>query len=256
MMTDRQRTTHGTTQLVGLGLTAAALVFVVVMSAFVLDLTEDLAFLIAVMAVALAGAFVVWRFDALWSRIVGIVVTVAVFMTTFWFVFGIFAPFSPLEFVVGLAYAIGVVLSLVGGVMAIVAGRRGRVGRTRTEQRLVPVIAGVLGVAAVVSVVGLFATRTTVSDAEAAGAVPLEMLKFEFAPEDTDVDTGGNVLLTNSDPFVHDFVVDELGIDVTVGPGSEALVAFDGAAPGTYQYICSLHSDGTSGMMGTITVNP
>jgi plastocyanin len=255
-MSDQGRTTHGTTQLIGLGLLAGALVFVVVMSAFVLDLTEDLVFMITVMAVAVAGALVVWRFDALWSRIVGIVVTLAVFMTTFWFAFGIFAPASPLEFVVGLAYAMGVILSLVGGVMAIVAGRRGRVGRTRTEQRLLPVIAGVLGIAAVVSVVALFATRTTVSDAEAAGAVLVEMVKFEFAPEETSVKTGGTVLLTNSDPFVHDFVLDELGIDVTVGPGSEALVAFNDASPGTYEYICSLHSDGTSGMMGTITINP
>ena len=123
-MADHQRTTHGTAQLIGLSLLAGTLVFVVVMSAFVLDLTEDLVFLITVMAVAVIGALVVWRFDALWSRIVGIVVTLAVFMTTFWFAFGIFAPFSPLEFVVGIAYAIGVILSLVGGVMAIVAGRR------------------------------------------------------------------------------------------------------------------------------------
>jgi plastocyanin len=231
------------------------LAFVVLMSAFVLDLTEGLAFLIVVMAVAAIGALVVWRFDALWSRIVGIVVTLAVFMSTFWFAFGVFAPFSPLEFVVGIAYAIGVILSLVGGVMAIVAGRRDRVGPTRTERRLVPVIAGVLGVAAVVSIVALFATRTSVSDEEAAGAVPLDMVKFEFAPEETSVQAGGTVLLTNSDPFVHDFVLDELGIDVTVGPGSEALVSFEGATPGTYEFICSLHSDGTSGMMGTISID-
>lgn len=249
------RTTHGTMQLVGAGLIAAAVTFVIVVSAFVLDLTEDLVFLIVVLAVAIGGAVVVWRFDALWARIVGLVSTVAVFMTTFWLAFGVFAPFSPLEFVVGLAYAIGVVLSIVGGIMAIVAGRRGRVGATRTERRLLPVIAGVLGIAAVVSIAGLLATRTTVSAEEAAGSVPLDMEKFEFSPDATSVAAGGTVLLTNSDPFMHDFTVEDLGIEVVVGPGSEALVSFEGAAPGTYDYLCTLHSDGTSGMKGTITVD-
>ncbi len=253
-MASDARTTHGLTQLIGVGLIAAAVTFVIAVSAFVLDLTEDLAFLIVVLVVAVGGALVVWRFDALWARIVGLISTVAVFMTTFWLAFGVFAPFSPLEFVVGLAYAIGVVLSIVGGIMAIVAGRRGRVGPTPTERRMLPVIAGVLGVAAVVSVVGLFATRTSVSAEEAAGAVPLDMEKFEFAPEETSVATDGTLLITNSDPFMHDFTLEDLDIEVVVGPGSEALVSFAGAAPGTYDYFCTLHSDGTSGMKGTITV--
>ena len=254
-MPARQRTTHATTQLVGLGLLAVSLLFVVVVSAVVIDLSEELPFLIAVVAIAVVGTVVVWRFDALWARIVGIVATVLVVMTTFWLGFGVFTPFSPLEFVVGLAYVIGVILSLVGGVMAIVAGRRGRVGQTAAEGRLLPSIVGILAVAAVVSVVGLVATRTTVSDAAAAGAVRLDMVKFEFDPDPTTVQADGTLLVTNSDPFSHDFTLEELDIEVHVGPGSEALINFAGATPGTYDYVCSLHSDGTSGMMGTITID-
>jgi len=41
---------------------------------------------------------------------------------------------------------------------------------------------------------------------------------------------------------------------MSVGPGSEALVDLTGLSPGTCQYICSFHSDGTEGMMGTLVV--
>ena len=58
----------------------------------------------------------------------------------------------------------------------------------------------------------------------------------------------------NADAFAHDFTLSELDIAVSVGPGSEALVDLTGLSPGTYQYICSFHSDGTEGMMGTLVV--
>jgi plastocyanin len=191
----------------------------------------------------------------LWSRIVGVVATVLMALTSFWLAFGLFTPFSPLEFVVALAFVLGVVISLVGGVEVIVAGRRGQDGQTTAEGRLRPVVFGVLGIAAVVSVVGLVATRTTVSEADAAGATRLDMVKFEFDPDTTAIPAGGSLLVTNSDLFAHDFTLDELGIAVRFGPGSEALIDFAGATPGTYNYICSIHSDGTTGMTGTITID-
>ena len=40
----------------------------------------------------------------------------------------------------------------------------------------------------------------------------------------------------------------------TVGPGSEVLVDLDGAAAGTYTYVCTLHSSDGEGMVGTITI--
>ncbi|MEE8405611.1 MAG: hypothetical protein V3S32_00510 [Acidimicrobiia bacterium] len=52
----------------------------------------------------------------------------------------------------------------------------------------------------------------------------------------------------------HDFTLEELDIYVYFGPGSEALVDLSAASPGTYPYFCSLHSDGTEGMRGTVTI--
>lgn len=255
LVSDSQRTSHSTTQVFGLALIATVLLIVLVVNVLLLGGGEFVGFLIGITLLAMIVTFVVWRFDTLWSRIVGIVGTVVILLTSFWLAFGVFHPFSPIEFVSGLAFFIGVVLSLVGGVMAIVAGRRGKVGQSRGEARIRPVVFGVLGIAAVVSVVGFMATKTTVSDADAAGAVVVDMVEFEFNPEATAVPAGGTVLLTNSDLFVHDFTLDEFDIAVTVGPGSEALVNIPAASPGTYGYICSLHSDGETGMKGTLTID-
>ena len=114
---------------------------------------------------------------------------------------------------------------------------------------------GVIGVLAVFSVIGLLTTRQTVSAEDAAGAIVLDMVDFEFELEAASVPTGGTLLVKNSDPVVHDFKFDELEIKVVVGPGSETLVDLAGLSPGAYDYFCSLHSDGTSGMKGSFSVS-
>jgi plastocyanin len=81
------------------------------------------------------------------------------------------------------------------------------------------------------------------------------MVKFEFNPGSSAVPVDGTLLIRNSDSFVHDFTLDALDVAVTVGPGSETLVDLSGHATGTYVHICSLHSDGETGMIGTITVS-
>lgn len=79
------------------------------------------------------------------------------------------------------------------------------------------------------------------------------------APEE-DVAAGGapaDVLVRNDDAIVHTFTVPELGIDRTVGPGSEALVEVT-ADPGTYAFYCRPHADlsqpdpARAGMAGTL----
>lgn len=252
MNTD-DRTTHATTQTVGLTLVAASFALVITASLILLGGDDVAPFVVLVIVVATA-AFLTWRFDRTWSKIVGLVASVLA-LGGFFLGFGIFQIFSPLEFVAGIAYVVGWFLSVVGGIRAIIAGRRDRVGRTKGEARLPAVIFAILGVAAVVSVAGFFATRQSVSDAEAAGATTLEMVNFEFAPETLDLATSGTLLVRNADPFVHDIVFDDLDIAETVGPGSAVLVDLEDAAPGTYTYVCTLHSSGREGMVGTVTID-
>jgi plastocyanin len=253
-MSDSQRTTHSTTQVFGLALIAGVLAIILAVNVLLLGGGDFLGFLIGITLFAVVVTFVAWRFDTLWSRIVGLVGTVVILMTSFWLAFGVFQPFSPVEFITGLAFLIGFVLSVVGGVRAILAGRRSDVGQSKGEARQVAVVFSVIGLATVVSVVGFMATKTTVSDADAQGAVVVDMVEFLFNPEATQVAAGGTLLVTNSDMFTHDFTLDEFDISVTVGPGSETLINIPTATPGTYDYLCTLHSDGETGMKGTLTI--
>jgi len=249
----KERTAHSSTQVFGLALISAAILTVMVVIVTVFD-GEDAGFFAVIAAVVLATTFVVWRFDTQWARVLGLVLTIASVLMMFWLAFGLFQIFSPLEFVVGLTYVLGVLLSLVGGIRALIASRKGVEGPTRAEGRVRTGVLTVIGVAAVVSIVGFIATKESVDDAAAAGATAIDMTNFEFEPGSASVPAGGKILLQNKDPFVHDFTLDALGIAVTVGPGSEVLVDLSAAGSGAYDYFCSLHSDGTSDMIGSLTV--
>ncbi len=248
-----ERTAHSTTQVLGLGLISAALLVVVAVILIMLG-GEDIALFAVLAAVGVVVTLVVWRYDRLWARIVGLVATVVLALGAFFLAFGLFQPFSPLEFIVGLAFVLGVLLALYGGIATLVAGRRGSMGPTRGEGWIRTAVVAIMGVGVVISIAGFLATRTTVSAAEAAAATPLEMVKFEFEPETTAVSAGGSLYVTNTDAFAHDFTLEDLDIYVHIGPGSEAIVDLSTAPPGTYDYHCSLHSDGTTGMRGTLTI--
>jgi plastocyanin len=251
-MTDRERAAHATTQTFGLGLVTAALLTVVILT-FVLFDGEDVAMFVILTAIAGGATFLTWRFDTQWARALGILGTV-LSLGGFFLGFGLFQLFSPLEFTVAVIYVLGILLSLVAGIMAIVASARHKTGPSRREPLVPKVALGLIGIAAVVSVAGYFVTRETVSDEAAAGATEIDMKKFEFSPETSTVPASTTILVKNTDPFTHDFTLDALDISQTVGPGSEVLVDLSNAAPGTYEYVCTLHSDNGEGMVGTIVI--
>lgn len=252
-MAGEDRTAHSLTQVFGLALMSVALLAVVTLTLVLFD-GEDAGFFGTVALVAVIVTFLVWRFDSTWARVLGILGTLAVFAAVFFLAFGLLQVFSPIEFIVGMLLLVGFLLSIVGGIRAIIAGRKQRMAPRPGEARLRTGVIAVMSAAALISIVGFFFTKSTVSEAEAAGATTLEMFDFEFEPKQSSVPSGGKLLVVNSDPFAHDLTVNELDVAVHVGPGGEALVDLSGAAPGTYDYFCSLHSDGTEGMVGTITI--
>ena len=252
-MKDTQQPAHARTQTLGLILIAAAFLVLVLLTFALFD-GEDVAIFVVLTAVVGGVAFLTHRFDTQWARSLGLVGTVLSLMG-FFLGFGLFQVFSPIEFTVAISYVVGIVLSLVGGIRAIIASRKGKEGPTSVETRLPRIVAGIVGVAAVVSLFGFIFTRQEVSDGEAEGATVIEMVKFEFEPETTSTPATSRLLITNSDPFVHDFTLEALDIAVTVGPRGEVLVDLADATPGTYAYLCTLHSDGTSGMMGSLVVD-
>lgn len=249
----RERPAYATTQAFGLALMATAMVVVTILTMVLFD-SEGSYWPLA--GIAAAVTFVVWRFDRMWAKILGLLGTLAIGATTFYFAFGLFQPFSPLEFIIGLMVVVGFFTSLVGGIMTLAVGRRRDSGPTPAGRRFRKVVLGVIGVASVVSVVGFLLTRTTVAEAEAQGAATVDMTNFEFHPGATSMASDQGLLLVNKDPFAHDFTLDELDIQVDVRPGSEAIVDLSSLPPGTYHYFCSLHTDPATGegMTGELTI--
>lgn len=254
-MTARERTAHSTTQAFGLGLIAAAMVVVSILTLVTFD-GEDIGPFALVALVSAALTWIVWRFDKLWARILGIIGSLLAGLFVFFLAFGVFQPFSPLEFIVGLAFVLGFFISLVSGIMAVVAGMRHRLSSTSGGRRFRRGVLGLLGLAAVVSIVGFILTRSTVDEAEASRAATVEMANFEFEPQTMTVSSGQDLLVANSDAFAHDFTLEQFDIEVSLGPGSEAIVDLSAVPPGIYDYFCSLHTDPSTGegMTGQITI--
>jgi plastocyanin len=77
----------------------------------------------------------------------------------------------------------------------------------------------------------------------------VEMAKsYRFAPTTIEVKPGATVTWTNDDNFTHTVKVGD-GPDHKVGRGHSVAIAFD--KPGTYDYVCTLHSHD---MHGTVIV--
>jgi plastocyanin len=73
----------------------------------------------------------------------------------------------------------------------------------------------------------------------------VEMAKsYRFAPAVIEVKAGATVTWTNHDNFTHTVKVDGRP-DHKVGRGDSVSLTFD--KPGTYHYVCSLHSHDMSG---------
>lgn len=86
-------------------------------------------------------------------------------------------------------------------------------------------------------------------DAEPVAATEVQMVKsYRFDPKVIEVAAGDTVTWTNDDNFTHTVRV-EGQADHEVGRGDSVEIAFEN--PGTYEYVCTLHS---RDMRGTVIV--
>jgi plastocyanin len=248
-----ERTAHATTQIFGLVLLTTATIAAAIVG---LLFTEGEGTFVPNALIAAAVTWIVWRFDRTWATVVGIVGTLAVTLGLFFLAFGVFQVFSPVEFLLGVLLVLGFFISLVAGIMVLVARSRDQAEPVTAGSGFRRTVMGAVGVLAVVSIGGFVLTRSTVSEAEAQGAVPVDMAKFEFEPGDTTVSQGQKLLLTNSDPVAHDFTLDEFDVSEYFGPGGDGIVDLGSVPPGTYTYVCSLHTDPNTGegMTGQLTI--
>lgn len=238
----RTRPRYARLATLGMGLVTATVVLMGI-PAF-LQIADARGFVATLLAVAVLGTALVWRFDALWARLLSMVACLAVAMMMFWAVFGLFQPANVVEFVAAVMFVLGVPLALVGNVLAMVARRRGRLAAAASpaERHVLQAVAGIVALAVVASSALYVTTRETVDETLAAGAVEVEMTGFEFEPAAIEVVGGDQVLVRNRDAFTHDFTVPELDLETAVGPGSSVLLDVDAPA-GSYVVYCTLHSD-------------
>jgi plastocyanin len=221
-------------------------------------LTEATGYFLIPAVLGVVGAVLVRR-DRTWAKVVALVLAIVIVSFVWWMVFGLAVPTSFFDFVPGTLVLPGLVLAIIGAVMAIRAGGSGR-SVEPGERRVGAVVLGVVGVLALLSLVLTLTGRETVPDAladEADAVVHLE--NFEFEHDGYDVPAGGTVLVKNDDPVVHNFSVDALDINVNIGPGSEKLVEIP-SETGSYVLYCDPHTSdkedpGKDDMASELTVD-
>lgn len=250
-----ERTAHASVQAVGMTMLTVMGLGYVLLTLILFD-GEELGPLPIIVGVLAILTFVLWRFDNTAVRVLGVLAGLAVTAAIFFMVFGLFQPFSPIEFIMALLLLVGFVLTVVWGTMAVVAGLRHRSGPTNVDRKVAVWAPSVVAILSVVSVVGFLFTRESVSAEEASGATELVMEDFAFQPWSSTT-TDGRLLVINEDPAAHDFTIEGQDVHVYVGPGSETIVDLTSLAPGTYDYVCTLHSDPATGegMNGQVTIS-
>jgi plastocyanin len=78
---------------------------------------------------------------------------------------------------------------------------------------------------------------------------------LRFAPDTITVSPGDTITVTNTGVLEHDFVVEELGLKVALPNGEPVEVTIPAdAAPGDYEFFCSVPGHEPAGMKGTLTV--
>jgi plastocyanin len=258
----------GTTEVTGrpplarlglLGLTLLTATMLLFGGLVALMFPEEAGFILPPLAIIAVVTALVWRKGATWTHVLGAIATLALGLMMFWVAFGLTHPASFFDFVPGVMFVLGVGLSLVGNIGAIVRRKR-RGPSSAPEQRVQQVTVGVVAVAVLVSGTMSLLGRDRVDPATVPDAVAVGMSNFEFEPATIDASGGGQLLVHNGDAFMHDFVVPALDIDVDVRPGSSALIDVPDA-PGTYVVYCTLHSDTSDpdpdpehGMVARLTV--
>lgn len=85
--------------------------------------------------------------------------------------------------------------------------------------------------------------------------VEVESYDIYFEPTEVTIpaDTDVTVVLPNEGVTLHDFTIDELGIDVDIDPGAteEAVI---NAPAGEYEFYCNVPGHKAAGMVGTLIV--
>ena len=142
--------------------------------------------------------------------------------------FGLQSPDSFFDFIPAITTIAGFLMALIGGIVAIVQQHRGtaRTVATGVEQGTFGFVVAAPVVLTIMSVILTPLGRATLSAEERAGSTPILMKNVRFEPDRLSAIAGSSLRLVvdNDDLIIHTFTIEDLDIDVTVGPKSETLV--------------------------------
>ena len=177
-----------------------------------------------------------------WSRAATIwlgVVSLAVLMFSLPFLGEVLIhPESAIDFIPLSLFALGTV---VGAASAIPAFREiGREGESQGPRRIATASAALLVFASAWSAVASVGLRDATPQA---GDVLIQTEDFEFTPIHVATDPGSvSIAVTNHDNTRHTFTITELGVDLSLAPGTTQRATFN-AEQGSYNFFCSPHPD-------------
>jgi plastocyanin len=196
-----------------------------------------------VMAGVAALALILTKIRARWAGLFGLLAIAGVGFMTFWLVFSLFLPSALFEFSSALVWALGMLFGLIAAIATLIKPRgASTAARVLAFLMIIFLVAG-LGF----SVYSFSQVEEAVAEE---GDLEIEMVDFEFQPNDVEVDEGQvAVHVTNSDNFTHSFTIDELDVDLFVEGGLSKRTTFR-AESGEYEWYCVPHPD----MTGTLIV--
>jgi hypothetical protein len=115
-------------------------------------------------------------------------------------------------------------------------------------------VAAILAIAALFSIVLTALNTGSVSASDAEGAQRITAKHTKWDVEVVTVQAGDvKLVVKNRDPILHTFTIDDLDVDVKLGPWSEQVVVLEGLTAGNYGFICRVFDHETD-MTGVITV--
>ena len=171
--------------------------------------------------------------------------------------YGLESPDSFFDFVPSITAIAGFLMAFIGGIVAFVQQRRGtaRTVATGVERGTFGSVMAALVVLTIMSVILTPLGRETLSAEERAGGILVLMKNVRFEPDRLFATTGSSLRLVvdNDNLVIHTFTIEDLDIDVTVGPKSEALVELPALRPGEYKITCGV--PGHEEMKGTLVVS-
>jgi plastocyanin len=145
------------------------------------------------------------------------------------------------------------ILLLIGGITGVIQYFRHR--PSNGNPGLVTGIRALFAILALLLVVSAGLTVANLGSASAAdkdGATYLSAKDEEFSTDALSASADGKIVVDNKDPLLHTFTIDDLDIDVKVGPGSHEVINLENVKPGEYFYRCRV--SGHESMDGTLTV--